>query len=241
MDLSNQVAVVTGAGSGIGRAIAVALAEKRARLALVGRTKKKLDGVAAAAAKSSTNVRCYAVDLSQEPDIFRLKNDLHRDFGCVDVLVHSAGTITLGKVSSSKVEDFDRQYCVNVRAPYLLTQVLLPSLEASKGQIVFVNSTMGLETRANVAQYAASKHALRALADSLRQEVNCAGLRVLSVYLGRTASPMQAEIFKTEERDYRPELLIQPEDVASVVVCALSLPRTAEITEIRMRPLTKSY
>ncbi len=240
MDISNQVAVVTGAGSGIGRAIALCLGEKRLRLALVGRTKEKLD-VVAAAAKSSPAVRCYAVDLSLESNVARLGNDLQCDFGCVDILVHSAGAITLGRIVSSKVEDFDRQYCVNVRAPYLLTRALLPSLEASKGQIVFVNSTMGFETRANVAQYAASKHALRALADSLRQEVNGAGLRVLNIYLGRTATPMQAEIFKTEERDYRPELLMQPEDVASVVVHALSLPRTAEVTEIRMRPLAKSY
>jgi NADP-dependent 3-hydroxy acid dehydrogenase YdfG len=91
-----------------------------------------------------------------------------------------------------------------------------------------------------VGQYAASKHALRAIADSLRDEVNPDGVRVLSVFLGRTASPMQADIYRAEGRRYQPEQLMQPEDVAAVVINALSLPRTAEVTEVRMRPMRKA-
>jgi NADP-dependent 3-hydroxy acid dehydrogenase YdfG len=144
-------------------------------------------------------------------------------------------------VETAPVEDLDRLYQVNLRGPYLLTQAVLGLLKAHRGQVVFLNSTVGLEARGQVAQYAASKHSLRALADSLRDEVNGDGIRVLSLYLGRTATPMQAQVFKNENRDYRPELLLQPEDVATVLINALTLPRTAEVTEIRMRPLTGSY
>jgi short-subunit dehydrogenase len=110
-----------------------------------------------------------------------------------------------------------------------------------KGQIVFLNSTAGLRARANASQYAATKHALKAVADSLREEVNPAGVRVLSLFLGRTATPMQASVFAAERREYNPGILMQPEDVAEVVVNALALSRRAEITEITMRPAIKSY
>ena len=107
------------------------------------------------------------------------------------------------------------------------------------GQVVFVNSSAGLTARAGVGQYAATKHALRAVADSFREEVNADGLRVLSVFLGRTATPMQEAVHKMEGKAYYPERLMQAEDVAAVVVNALSLPRTAEVTDIYARPMKK--
>jgi NADP-dependent 3-hydroxy acid dehydrogenase YdfG len=102
-----------------------------------------------------------------------------------------------------------------------------------------MNSSAGLSARAGVAQYAATKHALKAIADSLREEINDDGVRVLSVFLGRTATPMQAAVHEMEGREYYPELLLQPEDVASVIINALSLPRSAEVTDIIVRPLAK--
>ena len=87
--------------------------------------------------------------------------------------------------------------------------------------------------------YASTKHALRAIADSLREEVNETGVRVLSVYLGRTASPMQAAIHAAEGKQYRPADLLQPSDVAAMILAALALPRTAEVTELSVRPMRK--
>jgi len=135
----------------------------------------------------------------------------------------------------------DLQYSTNVRAPYLLTQRLLPLLITSRGQIVFINSSVGLAAnRPNIGQYAATKHALKALAESLREEVNPKGVRVLSAYLGRTATPMQEALFRAEGNTYHPETLLQPEDVASMIVHALMLPSTAEVTDINIRPMRKS-
>ena len=128
-----------------------------------------------------------------------------------------------------------------MRAPYLLTQRLLPLLEVTPGQIVFVNSSAGLSARPGVGQFAATQHAVRAMTDALRAEINPRGIRVLSVFPGRTATPRQARLHERDGRAYQPELLMQPEDVASMIASALRLPRTAEVTDISMRPLLKSY
>jgi NADP-dependent 3-hydroxy acid dehydrogenase YdfG len=234
------MALVTGASSGVGRAIALALAEQGAALALVGRRLEALQAVAASVRATAAPPRCYRVDLTVDDDVLQLAAQLQREFGALDLLIHSAGVIVNGPLERAAVADFDRQYRLNVRAPYLLTQAVLPLLKARRGQIVFINSTVGLQAVAQAGQYAATKHALRAIADSLRAEVNAAGVRVLSVFLGRTATPMQAALCRAEGRAYHPELLIQPEDVALVVLNALCVPRTAEVTDIHLRPMIKS-
>jgi short-subunit dehydrogenase len=117
---------------------------------------------------------------------------------------------------------------------------LLPLLREAKGQIAFINSLVGLTGKGNSSQYSMTKHALKALADSLREEVNPYAIRVLSVFLGRAATPMQADLNRMEGKMFREEVLIQPEDVASVVLNALSLSRTAEVTDITIRHSIKS-
>src|SRR4029077_17266440 len=236
--LANQVSVVTGANSVIGKAIALALAAHGATVCLVGRRMEALQLVAEQASNGSG---CYQANLGVDSDIAALVTNLNQDVKGIDILVHSAGVIQLSSFECGSPDQLDWHYKVNVRAPYLLTQGLLPVIKARQGQIVFVNSTAGLRAGANASQYASTKHALKALADSLREEVNAAGVRVLSLFLGRTASPMQATVHEMEHRKYNPELLMQPEDVAAVVINALTLPRTAEVTEVSMRPCVKSY
>lgn len=236
--LAGQVAVVTGASSGIGAAIARALAAQGAQLCLVGRHSDTLQSLADSLA-GNTRPRCYRADLCEDGDVAALAAGLLHNHAGVDVLVHAAGTFEAGTLAPPQPAQLDTQYRTNVRAPLLLTQALQGSLRARQGQIVFVNSSAGLVARAQNGGYAATKHALKALADSLREELNPDGVRVLSVYPGRTATPMQARVHAAEGRAYRPELLMQPQDVASVVVHALTLPRTAEVTDIMMRPLLK--
>src|SRR5712692_4575271 len=239
--LTGQIALVTGASQGIGKAIALGLVAQGAELCLVGRKVEALKAVADSVGSNGPRARSYCADLTRDEDVQQLAEGLTRDFGHLDILVHCAGTVFLGPLERAPVAEFDVQFRTNVRAPYALTQALLPLLRARRGQVVFINSSVGLRARANVGQYAATKHALKAIADSLRQEVNADGVRVLSVYPGRTATPGQAIIFQMEGRIPQPHLLMQPEDVASMVVHALCLPRTAEVTEIHMRPLVKSY
>jgi len=239
MDLTDQVAVITGAGGAIGGAIALDLAKRGAKIALVGRRLNKLKGIELQA--EDNKACCYALDLTHDQEVLKLAAQIRGNSGRVDILVHAAAEIVLGSVDEAKPEELDLQYRTNLRAPMLLTQALLPCLKSSKGQIVFINSSAALQARGNASQYAATKHGLKAFADSLREEVNADGIRVLSLFLGRTASPMQEKVFAAEKRQYRPELLLQPEDVAMTVGNALTLARTAEVTEIHMRPLIKSY
>ena len=181
---------------------------------------------------------CVA-DLTVDAQVKDLGATLLAEEDGVHALIHSAGTISRGRLQTARIHDLDRQYVANVRAPYLLTQTLLPALSASEGQIVFINSSAGLTARASWGQFAGTQYALRAIADSLREEVNERGIRVISVYPGRTATPRQAEIHSLESKHYAPERLIQPSDVASVVVESLNLPRSAELTEVKIRPMLK--
>jgi NADP-dependent 3-hydroxy acid dehydrogenase YdfG len=231
-----KLAIVTGASSGIGRAIALALSTAGADLRILGRKRSSLEAVAGSCA---SQVSISTVDLENSDETERWAAGVRETCDHVDFLIHSAGVISVARMEDARIPDLDRQYRVNVRAPYVITKELLPLLRACRGQVVFMNSSAGFQARATVGQYAATKHALAAVADSLREECNADGIRVMSVYPGRTATPMQRKIHETEGKEYAPERLMQPGDVASAVVSALRLPPTAEVTEIRMRPAVK--
>jgi NAD(P)-dependent dehydrogenase (short-subunit alcohol dehydrogenase family) len=213
------------------------LAQQGATLGLVARGLGRLESAAEAARAAGAKARVYSADLAEEAEVRKTAAAVTQDFGRVDILVHNAAILNMGSVAEAAAKDFDLHYRTNLRSPYLLTQLLLPLLVKRQGQLVFVNSSAGRRARAKLAQYAATKHALKAIADSLREEVNSLGVRVLSIYPGRTATPIQKRLHAAEGRPYRPELLLQPEDVAAVVINALCLPRTAEVTEIKIRSL----
>jgi short-subunit dehydrogenase len=239
MTLHGQIAVITGATGGVGQAIADRLATAGAYLVLLGRTRSALDGVVRQQGWNPGAVECHTTDLASEAEVSALAATLATARPNVHLLVHAAGAITSATIERSALADFDAQYRINVRGPYQLTQALLPQLIRAQGQVVFINSSVGIQARRGVAQYAATKHALRAVADSLRDEVNECGVRVMSVFLGRTASRMQQAIHEDEGRSYQPERLLQPADVATMVLAALELPRTAEVTDLHVRPMLK--
>ena len=239
MSFTGKVAVLTGASSGIGRSIAESLAQTGASLCLTGRKIGLLKEIIEDMQTSLPFAAAYESDLLIDEHIYSLRDRIHDDLGHVDILIHCAGAFSMGSFENSKIEDFDALYKINVRAPFLLTKVLLPMIKDRKGQVVFINSTAGHSAGKNVSQYAATKHALKAIADSLRAEVNESGVRVLSIYPGRTATPMQENIHNMENRRYNPQKLMQPADVANAVINALALPRSAEITDINIRPMMK--
>jgi NADP-dependent 3-hydroxy acid dehydrogenase YdfG len=235
-----RTAVITGGGTGVGEAVALALAKAGASVHLIGRRLEKLQSIAAKARSLGSQGTCYSCDLAADSGQLELAQRLIRDLPHVDVLVQSAAVYAADLIEHASLADFDRQYQTNVRAPYVLTQALMPMLKVRRGQVVFINSSSGVVAKPMSAQYDSTKHALKAIADSLRGEVNAHGVRVLSVYLGRTASETQERIHHMEGKPYRPELLLQPDDVASVILNALSLPQTAEVTDIHIRPMIKT-
>jgi NAD(P)-dependent dehydrogenase (short-subunit alcohol dehydrogenase family) len=232
---AGRVAVITGASSGIGAAVGRLLAARGATVCLAARWTDAPDD------EPAPGERRYRVDLAEEAGVMALATSVLDDYARVDVLIHSAGVLRRGLVGTAPVAALDEQYRLNVRAPYQLTQLLLPRIVSSRGQIVFVNSSAALAPgRSHLSQYTASKYALKALADALRDEVNADGVRVLSVYPGRTASPMQAALHGMEGRPYHPDRLLQPEDVAALVVSSLEQPATAEVTDVSVRPFVKA-
>ena len=238
--MTGQLALVTGASQGIGRSIALALAREGVALMIVGRRPQPLAVVAEQVRAGGSSAEERALDLVSDDDRARLVAEIEARPAGLDVLVHCAGTIARANVADATLADFDRQYAANVRAPFALTQALLASLRRARGQIVFVNSTAGLVARANASQFAATQHATRALADALRDEVNQDGIRVTSIFAGRTATPRQELIHEWEGRPYKPDALLQPDDIAAMVVTALGLPRTAEVTELTIRSMAKT-
>ena len=230
--------VVTGATSGIGQGIATALAHRQHRVVGVGRRSEALASLEAAYPDA---VRGYQLDLTRDEEVDAFASALAADPGRLDGLILSAGVLHTGGASSQSPADLDAMYQSNLRAPVVLVQRLFPLLERARGYVIFVNSSAGLMARPGIVGYAMMQYALRAFADALRQEVNPLGVRVLSIYPGRTATPLVANLFACEGRIYDPELLLQPAQVAEVVTQALDFPPSAELTDVSIRPAVKSY
>jgi NADP-dependent 3-hydroxy acid dehydrogenase YdfG len=232
----------TGASSGIGRAVALRLVTEGATVLAIGRNQPRLTALAEEADGPGTLV-AEQLDLTDDAARDAFATAVIASHGHLDHLVHCAGSYVHARVAESSLDDFDAQYVANVRAPFALTRALLPALQAAGGRriadVVVVNSSQGVRATGGTSQFAATQHAMRAVADSLRQEVNADGIRVCTIHLGRTATPRQEAIYAREGRAYRPEVLMQPEDVAEVVAGVLALPPTAELTEIHLRPAKK--
>ncbi|HET7539701.1 MAG TPA: SDR family NAD(P)-dependent oxidoreductase [Polyangiaceae bacterium] len=237
----DQVALVTGASGGIGGAIVLALLEGGATVHALGRDLERLAHLRQRASDAPGTLATHRTELTRDSELAERVRELSLGGNRLDVLVHCAGRISYGTIADSPIEQLDQLYAANVRGPYLLTQLCMPLLVSSQGQVVFINSSAGLSASAGVGAYAATKHALKALADALRDEVNASGIRVLSVFPGRTATALMVERYALDGRAYHPELLLQPEDIASMVLASLGLPRTAELTNINIRPMQKSY
>ncbi|MGW1540918.1 SDR family oxidoreductase [Streptomyces sp. NPDC002309] len=223
--------VITGAGSGIGAAVARRLHARGDDLVLHARDAGRAKELAA----EFPGARTLVGDLS-DPDrlSWALSHQTLPDR--VDSLLHSAGVVDLGPVGDLTPKTWHHQLDVNLVAPAELTRLLLPQLRAAQGHVLFVNSGAGLNAHADWSAYAASKHGLKALADSLRHEEHAHGVRVTSVYPGRTAGPMQVRVHQQEGKEYDPTQWIDPESVATTVLMALDLPRDAEVNDLTVRP-----
>jgi NADP-dependent 3-hydroxy acid dehydrogenase YdfG len=235
--LENSTAIVTGASSGIGYATSLALARCKVRLALVGRRLPILEDLAT---KCGPLASAYSCDMTDDEMVAKFAAKIRVDFPRIDILVHSSGIIKLGRMQTAPVSDFDAQYRANVRGPYFLTQLLLPHLRSASGQIVFINSSITRATNTEGrGSYAATQQAVRSIANALRDEVNDAGIRVTTIFPGTTATERQVQLHSMSGKRYHPNRMLQAEDVAEAVLFALTISRSAEITDIYLRPMLK--
>ncbi|MFE0020010.1 SDR family oxidoreductase [Amycolatopsis sp. NPDC059021] len=220
------LALVTGASRGIGAAIARALAPTH-RLLLGGRDTGALAKVAG---ELPNGAQPWQVDLTNPEALDKAAAEI----GKLDVLVHSAGVAKVATLADSTAQDWRDNFDVNVLAVVELTRRLLPALRAAKGHVVVINSGAGQNARPGWGPYAASKFAVRAFADSLREEEQA--LRVTSVYPGRTDTEMQQALVASEGNDYDPDRYLRPESVAAAVRTAVTASPEAHLTEVVLRP-----
>lgn len=226
-----QTHLLTGAGSGIGLAIARRLSDRGDRLIVIGRDRAR----ARELADLFDDAVAVAADLRDPASLADALTGADLP-ARLDSVIHAAGIVDLGTVADLPTQSWSEQLTVNLVAPAELTRLLLPAVRAAHGQVLFINSGAGLTAHPAWSAYAASKHGLKALADALRGEEAAHGVRVTTVYPGRTASPMQAKVHAQEGREYDPAAFIDPESVATAALTALDLPRDAQIPDVTVRP-----
>jgi NADP-dependent 3-hydroxy acid dehydrogenase YdfG len=227
MNSERPNALVTGATSGIGRAIAIELGRTH-HVLVGGRDTGRVDELVAALPSAEP----FVADLVAGP-IPSLPASL-------DVLVHSAGVEAGSTVEQTAVSTWHEVFAANVFAVAELTRLALPGLREASGLVVMINSGAGFTAAPGGSVYAASKFALRALADALREEERANGVRVSSVHPGRTDTAMQRRKVAGEGNEYEPRLYLAPEWVAAAVRTVVDLPPGGTVESLSVRPTARA-
>jgi len=228
--LSGKVAVVTGAGRGIGKSIAGALAAEGAHVVLASRTKSEIDSAAASIRAAGGMATALRADVTDETQVGDLIAGALKISGEVEVLVNNAGIGVFKPVVEMQVAEFDAMWKVNMRGVFLATRAVLPSMiRARRGAIVNIASLAGKNTFKGGAGYGATKWALRGFAGSLMLEVRGHDIRVVTICPGSVDTGFSPAGKKGAQ-------ITQPEDVASAVVFAVTAPGRSMFSEIDLRP-----
>ncbi len=232
-DLSGRVALVTGAGTGIGKAIAIDLAEAGACVLTCGRRKELLEQTLSELG-GANNGRSYAADLTDPVAAEKVAADIVTDYGSVDILINNAGFSS--KVRSARhigAEEWQGVMDVNTLGPVILTKFLLPGMiEKQRGDVVMISSLAGL--RPNVmagAAYSAAKAAARAYMEVLYSEVRRHGIRCTTIFPGEVDTPILDNRALPPDATARATMM-QAEDISAVVMTALQLPPRATVLEL---------
>jgi len=221
--------LLTGAGSGIGAVLAERLLERGDAVVALARSTERAHDLRADLPDATVLVADLADAAAVEDVAAQLPDAL-------DSVVHAAGVVDLGPVASLSTAVWQEQLAVNLLAPAVLTRLALPALRVARGTVVFVNSGAGLAANPQWSAYAASKFGLRALADSLRAEEQEHGVRVTTVFPGRTATPMQQKVHEQEGKEYDASDWIDPATVADAILHVLDLAEDATISDLTVRP-----
>lgn len=222
-DLKNKTALVTGAGKGIGKAIALALAKEGVNVILVARTQEEIDSVAAKVRSLRVKALAVTADVADINSVNAAVEKALSEFGAIDILINNAGIASFGKFLELEPTEWERIIQVNLMGPYYVTRAVVPNMiERQTGDIINISSTAGLAGNAMTSAYSASKFALLGLTDSLMQEMRKHNIRVTALTPSTVATDMAKELKLT---DGNPDKVMQAEDMAALVIAQLKLNR----------------
>ncbi|MDD2675316.1 MAG: 3-ketoacyl-ACP reductase [Flavobacterium sp.] len=222
-DLKNKNALITGAGKGIGKAIALALAKEGVNVILVARTQEEIDSVAAKVRSLRVKAMAITADVADINSVNAAVEKALAEFGTIDILINNAGIAAFGKFLELEPTDWERIIQVNLMGTYYMTRAVLPNMiERQTGDIINISSTAGLSGNALTSAYSASKFAVLGLTESLMQEVRKHNIRVTALTPSTVATDMAKELKLT---DGNPETVMQAEDMAELIIAQLKLNR----------------
>ena len=241
-DLTGHVGLVTGGNGGIGLGMAKGLAEAGAAVAIGARRRDRLDGLAARLSDAGAEVVTLDLDVTDEASCRDAVARTRAELGGLDVLVNNAGVMLLGTIVGADPEDWRRMVDTNVMGLMYMTHAAIDGmLEQGSGDVVNISSTAGRTARAGVGVYNASKWAVNAFSESLRQEVTARGVRVSLVEPGAVETELRSHITQPDAKaaalaHAEGMRSLQPEDVARAIVYVVTQPPHVAVNEVLVRP-----
>ncbi|HCW7545962.1 TPA: SDR family oxidoreductase [Staphylococcus aureus] len=228
--LTDKVALVTGAGSGIGEAIATLLHEEGAKVVLAGRNKDKLQNVANQLAQDS--VKVVPTDVTKKEEVDELIKIAQQTFGGLDIVINSAGQMLSSKITDYQVDEWDSMIDVNIKGTLYTAQAALPTmLEQSSGHLINIASISGFEVTKSSTIYSATKVAVHTITQGLEKELAKTGVKVTSISPGMVDTAITAAYNPTDRKK------LEPQDIAEAVLYALTQPKHVNVNEITLRPV----
>lgn len=240
--LAGKVALVVGASSGIGEATAVALAAEGAVVAVSARRADRLDVLVQKIEAAGGKAAAFPGDATDEAAAASIVEDTVKRFGRLDILVNSAGIIQAGLVENANTAEWRRVIDVNLMATlYTCKAAIGPMRAQGGGDIVNVSSTAGRRVASVFNPYSASKFALTAMNEGLRQEVGGYGIRVMIIEPGATTTEISEAVNDPKYREFMrqhvgKEGALMPEDIAAGIIFGVTLPRRANVLQLQIRP-----
>ncbi|HBC7337459.1 TPA: SDR family oxidoreductase [Staphylococcus aureus] len=228
--LTDKIAVVTGAGSGIGEAIATLLHEEGAKVVLAGRNKEKLQNVANQLSQDS--VKVVPTDVTNKEEVDELIKIAQQTFGGLDIVINSAGQMLSSKITDYQVDEWDSMIDVNIKGTLYTVQAALPTmLEQSSGHLINIASISGFEVTKSSTIYSATKAAVHTITQGLEKELAKTGVKVTSISPGMVDTAITASYNPSDRKK------LDPQDIAEAVLYALTQPSHVNVNEITVRPV----
>ncbi|HDA2771964.1 TPA: SDR family oxidoreductase [Staphylococcus aureus] len=228
--LTDKIAVVTGAGSGIGEAIATLLHEEGAKVVLAGRNKDKLQNVANQLAQDS--VKVVPTDVTKKEEVDELIKMAQQTFGGLDIVINSAGQMLSSKITDYQVDEWNSMIDVNIKGTLYTAKAALPTmLEQSSGHLINIASISGFEVTKSSTIYSATKAAVHTITQGLEKELAKTGVKVTSISPGMVDTAITATYNPTDRKK------LEPQDIAEAVLYALTQPKHVNVNEITVRPV----